>query len=106
MLPEAPGPATTRVVTVSVGLDGVAGAVVRVSHHLVCHVLLVGEELLQADDTGEQESDLGEQQSLADEEGKTLEGQTTNQTDLEDSRGEERAHVVLLATTLKREIMD
>ena len=52
----------------------------RMRNDFVRHVLLLWKELLQANDTGEKQSDFGEQQGFADEKGKTLECQTTDET--------------------------
>lgn len=81
-------------------IRNVAGTVMGVGDHLVRHVLLLREQLLQADDTGQQESDLGEKQRLADEQRERLERQTADQADLQHRRSDQRAYVVvLLATT-------
>ena len=55
-------------------------AVMRMRNDFVRHVLLLWKELLQANDTGEKQSDFGQQQGFADEKGKTLECQTTDET--------------------------
>jgi len=61
--------ATAAVAAVIVA-DNVARAVMRVRDHLVGHVFLLGaEELLQADDGGDHESDLAHQQRLAGDHG-------------------------------------
>jgi len=101
LLVEAPRPSARVAVAVAV-IERVAGAVMGMSHDLVGHVLAVREELLQADDAGEQKGDLGEEKSLADQKGERFEGEAADQADLEDGCGDQRSHVVLLAATCKR----
>jgi len=98
LLVETPRPSARVAVAVAV-IERVTGAVMRMSHHFVGHVLAVREELLQADDAGEQKGDLGEEKGLADQKGERFEGEAADQADLEDGRGDQGPHVVLLAAT-------
>lgn len=77
------GPATVAsaasgaaVVTASPGVVAArAAAVVRVADDLVGDALLVAEELLEADDGGEDEGDFADDQGLACDEGDRAEGE-------------------------------
>lgn len=65
---ETSGPTARVAVAVAVvRAERVAGAVMRMGYHLVRHVFLLGEQLLQAYYTGQQQSDLGEEQRFPDQ---------------------------------------
>lgn len=65
---ETSGPTARVAVAVAVvRAERVTGAVMRMGDHLVRHVFLLGEQLLQAYYTGQQQSDLREEQRFPDQ---------------------------------------
>jgi len=68
----------------------VAAVRVRVGHDLVGHgLVLSGEELLQADDGGEEEGDLADDEGLAGDQGDGAENQGSEQGSLQQDSDQE-----------------
>lgn len=86
----------------SVSAAGVVLLMVRVGYDLVALMALVWQELLQGNDTGDQERDLGKEDGLDSGEGDDSEQQGDEGGDLQLGKGEEGQELLdllLLATS-------
>jgi hypothetical protein len=73
-----------------------AGRMLRVGHHLVGHVLAAApQKLLQADDGGQHQSDLADEEGLAGDEGDAGEGQLPEDRGLESGGGHQGSENLL-----------
>lgn len=78
---EGPAPAPARALAPMLRVT-VRRRVVWVGDHLVGHVFLLAEELAQADDAGEQESDLAHEERFSDQEDESFEGEGAEEAEL------------------------
>ena len=98
------GAGVVATVLVSAAVAGVGVAVVGVGDHLVAlGVLLLGQQLLQGDDAGEDQGELADDEGLEGEEGEGTESQGDEGGSLqlqEQQEGQEHLQLLLLATGL------